>query len=100
MQEENGFRLGLADIPGAWKRFMDFGVSRVVKYMMDMERRDDGGRDERCEHRIDLRKLCFKRWVEKEKLVSNKLVKKDSYSSQQHRGAGSPEDRSNTTNPG
>lgn len=51
MQEENGFRLGLADIPGAWKRFMDFGVSRVVKYVMDMERRDDGGRYERCEHK-------------------------------------------------
>lgn len=42
---------------------------------MDMERRDDGERDERCGHRIDLRKLVFKSWVEKEKLMSNKLRK-------------------------
>lgn len=38
---------------------------------MDMERRDDGERDERCGHR----KLVFKSWVEKEKLMSNKLRK-------------------------
>lgn len=38
MKEEHEFRLGLACIPGAWERLLDFGVGEVVIQVMDLER--------------------------------------------------------------
>lgn len=49
---------------------MDLGAGKVAKKVMNMEKRKDRNkREERCGHRIELRKhQCLRSWVGKKKI--------------------------------